>query len=145
MFFQYDWFLLLSVADLPILSSIQAIMDVIKTLFPSIVNILFIFNLKDIILGGLIATYVFLLFWLLYGWLNKIFQRISQNVIYDENELQNLSSEDHTPAPIVENVENIIEPLDELHEEEEEVNEPSKRISGRIGLPGFTRLSSNLE
>ena len=122
-------------------------MDVIKTLFPSFVNILFIFNLKDIILGGLIATYVFLLFWLLYGWLNKIFQRISQNVIYDENELQNLSSEDQTPTPIVENVENIIEPLDEFdkEEEEEEVNESSKRISGRIGWPGFTRLSSNLE
>ena len=121
-------------------------MDVIKTLFPSIVNILFIFNLKDIILGGLIATYVFLLFWLLYGWLNKIFQRISQNVIYDENELQNLSSEDHTPAQIAENVENIIDPIDEFDdEEEEEVNEPSKRISGRIGWPGFTRLSSNLE
>ena len=118
-------------------------MDVIKTLFPSIVNILFIFNLKDIILGALIATYVFLLFWLLYGWLNKIFQRISQNVIYDENELQNLSYEDHTLAPIVENVENIVEPLDEF--DEEEVNEPSKRSSGRIGWPGFTRLSSNLE
>ena len=52
---------------------------------------------------------------------------------------ENLSSEDHTPAPIVENVENIIEPIDEFDEEEEEVNESSKRISGRIGWPGFTR------
>ena len=129
LFFQYDWFLLLSVSDLPLLSIIQALMDVIKNIFPSIVDILFVFNLKNIILGALIATWILFICWLIYGWFSKILKRISVNVSYEP--LENISFEDPPHSA----------PLEEVENE----NKPVIRPIGRVGMPGFSRLSRTLE
>ena len=127
LFFQYDWFLLLSVADLPLLSIIQALMDVIKNIFPSIVDILFVFNLKNIILGALIATWILFICWLIYGWFSKILKRISVNVSYQAQELEDISFEDPSHSAPIEEVE----------------NEPVIRSIGRVGMPGFFQIDTN--
>ena len=129
LFFQYDWFLLLSVSDLPLLSIIQALMDVIKNIFPSIVDILFVFNLKNIILGALIATWILFICWLIYGWFSKILKRISVNVPYQVQELEDIPFEDPPHSSPIEEVE----------------NEPVIRSIGRVGMPGFSRLTPTLE
>ena len=141
LFFQYDWFLLLSVSDLPLLSIIQALMDVIKNIFPSIVDILFVFNLKNIILGALIATWILFICWLIYGWFSKILQRISVNVSYEPQELEDVSFEDPPHSALVEDLPSS-SPFPPLEEVEDESATSSL---GRVGMPGFTRLSRTLE